>query len=158
MSQHEAPSRRSLIASGAAGAAIASVWRPIGWAGAQGADIVQPAAPTRAAFIARAFAMRERASRDGDQPYGAVVVKDGRIVGEAPSRVVTGRDPTAHAEMEAIRDAARRLGSRDLSGCEIYASTRPCPMCEAAAYWAGIARIHHGPDAADAGAPRLSRC
>jgi tRNA(Arg) A34 adenosine deaminase TadA len=106
----------------------------------------------------RAIAMRDAASRAGDQPYGAVIVKDNRIVGEAPSRVVTGTDPTAHAEMEAIRDAARRLGTRDLSGCEIYASTRPCPMCEAASYWAGIARIHHGADAADAGPPRLSRC
>ncbi len=102
--------------------------------------------------------MRDAATRGGDQPYGAAIVKDSRIVGEAPSRVVTAGDPTAHAEMEAIRDAARRLGTRDLSGCEIDASTRPCPMCEAATYWAGIARIRHGADAADAGPPRLSRC
>jgi tRNA(Arg) A34 adenosine deaminase TadA len=120
--------------------------------------IRQPEAPGPAAFMQRAFAMRDAAARGGDQPYGAAVVRDGRIVGEAPSRVVTAGDPTAHAEMEAIRDAARRLGTRDLSGCEIYASTRPCPMCEAAAYWAGIARIRHGADAADAGPPRLARC
>jgi tRNA(Arg) A34 adenosine deaminase TadA len=120
--------------------------------------IRQPERPGKTAFMQRAFAMREAAARAGDQSFGAVVVKDGRIVGEAPSRVVTGTDPTAHAEMEALRDAARRLGTRDLSGCDIYASTRPCPMCEAASYWAGIARIHHGADAADAGPPRLSRC
>jgi tRNA(Arg) A34 adenosine deaminase TadA len=87
-----------------------------------------------------------------------VVVRDDRIVGEAPSAVVTTSDPTAHAEMEAIRDAARRLGRRDLSGCTIYASTQPCPMCEAAAAWAGIARVVHGADLVDAGAPRLGRC
>lgn len=120
--------------------------------------LVQPPAPSREAFMRRAFAMRDAAARGGDQPYGAAIVRDGRIVGEAPSRVVTAGDPSAHAEMEAIRDAARRLGTRDLSGCEIYASTRPCPMCEAAAYWAGIARIRHGADAVDAGPPRLSRC
>ena len=64
----------------------------------------------------RAFAMRQRALDAGDQAYGAIVVRDGRIVGEAPSRVVTARDPTAHAEMEAIRDAARRLGTVSLVG------------------------------------------
>jgi tRNA(Arg) A34 adenosine deaminase TadA len=118
----------------------------------------QPPEATPAAFMARAFAMREAAGQAGDQPYGAVVVRDGRIVGEAPSRVVTARDPTAHAEVEAIRDAARRLGTRDLSGTVIYASSRPCPMCEAASAWAGIARIVHGRDLVDGGAPRLSRC
>jgi tRNA(Arg) A34 adenosine deaminase TadA len=143
---------------GAAGAAALGALPARSAAAEQREPIVQPPAPSRAAFMARAVALRERAQRGGDQPYGAVVVRDGRIVGEAPSRVVTAGDPTAHAEMEAIRDAARRLGARDLSGCEIYASTRPCPMCEAAAYWAGIARIFHGPDAADAGAPRLGRC
>ena len=109
-------------------------------------------------FIAMAFEMKSRATADGDQPYGAVVVKDRRIVGEAPSRVVTGRDPTAHAEMEAIRDAARRLGTRDLGGCTMYSSSRPCPMCEAAAYWAGISGLVHGSDGTESGAPRLRRC
>jgi tRNA(Arg) A34 adenosine deaminase TadA len=101
--------------------------------------------------------LRDDAMQAGDQPYGAVVVKDGHVVGEAPSRVVTKRDPTAHAEMEAIRDAARRLGSRDLSGCEMYGSSPACPMCEAAAYWAGIRRLFHGADGAGGNAPRLSR-
>ena len=150
--------RGVLTLAGATAAASALAFRSAP-ARAQTRDpIAQPPHPGKAAFMQRAFAMRDAAARAGDQPYGAVIVKDGRIVGEAPSRVVTATDPTAHAETEAIRDAARRLGTRDLSGCEIYASTRPCPMCEAAAYWAGIARIHHGADAADAGPPRLSRC
>jgi tRNA(Arg) A34 adenosine deaminase TadA len=120
--------------------------------------IVQPSIATREAFIRHAFAMKHRAEQEGDQSYGAVVVKAGRIVGEAPSRVVTGRDPTAHAEMEAIRDAAQRLRSRDLAGCVLYSSSQPCPMCEAAAYWAGIERLVHGAEITDSGPPRLQRC
>jgi tRNA(Arg) A34 adenosine deaminase TadA len=122
------------------------------------APILQPVAPEPQAFMARALAMRSAAEAAGDQPYGAVVVQRGRIVGEAPSAVVTASDPTAHAEMQAIRDAARRLGRRDLAGATLYSSSRPCAMCEAAAYWAGIGRMVHGTGLADAGAPRLSRC
>ena len=103
----------------------------------------------------RAFEMRRRAVESGDQPYGAVIVRQGRIVGEGVSAVVTANDPTAHAEMQAIRDAAQRLGTRDLSGCEMYGTARACPMCEAGAYWARIARMYHGASIADAGAPRL---
>ena len=106
-------------------------------------------------FARRAVELRDEAVRAGDQPYGAVVVKSGRVVGEAPSRVITTRDPTAHAEMEAIRDAARKLGTRDLSGCDLYGSSRACRMCEAAAYWAGIGRLFHGADAAGGGPPQL---
>jgi len=103
----------------------------------------------------RAFEMRRRAIERGDQPYGAIIVKEGRIVGEGVSAVVTDNDPTAHAEMQAIRDAARRLGARDLTGCEMYGTSRACPMCEAGAYWARIARMYYGTSIADAGAPRL---
>ncbi len=105
-------------------------------------------------FIERAFAMRQRALDAGDRGYGAIVVKAGSVVAEAPSRVITRGDPTAHAEMEAIRDAARVLG-RDLSGAVLYSSSPPCPMCEAAAYWAGIDRLHHGRPGTDGGPPRL---
>lgn len=120
--------------------------------------IPQPASPTRDAFIARAFVMRDRATRAGDQGYGAVIVNaSGTIVGQAPSRVVTNSDPTAHAEMEAIRDASRRLGSRNLSGHIMYSSSRPCPMCEAAAYWAGLDTMIHGRSGTDAGSPNLCR-
>ncbi|MGQ0677388.1 MAG: nucleoside deaminase [Rhodospirillales bacterium] len=132
-----------------------------GWRAALAADaepIVQPAEAAPRGFIARAFDMRRLAEKQGDQPYGAVVVRDGRIVGQAPSRVIAANDPTAHAETEAIRDAARRLGTRNLGGAVLYSSSRPCPMCEAAAYWAGIAGMVHGADIADAGPPRLGRC
>jgi guanine deaminase len=111
-----------------------------------------------AAFAQRALELRRRAQERGDQPYGAVVVKDGRIVGEGMSGVVTNRDPTAHAEMEAIRDACRRLQTGDLAGCEIYATSRPCRMCEAACYWARLARMHVGSPPADAGAPGYGSC
>jgi tRNA(Arg) A34 adenosine deaminase TadA len=120
--------------------------------------IVQPNARTGDTFIRRAFAMRDQAVAAGDQPYGAIMVKDGQIIGEAPSRVITAGDPTAHAETEAIRDAARRLGTRDLAGSTLYSSSRPCPMCEAAAYWANVERLVHGTAATDAGPPSLSRC
>jgi tRNA(Arg) A34 adenosine deaminase TadA len=118
-------------------------------------EIVQPATPDAKAFMARAFEMRKLAIERGDQPYGAVVVREARIVGEAASAVIVADDPTAHAEMEAIRDAARRLGTRDLSGCELYGTSRACPMCEAAAYWARIAKLRYGAAITDAGAPQL---
>ena len=101
----------------------------------------------------RARAMRDEAIRSGDQAYGAVVLRGAQIVGEAPSRVVIAGDPTAHAEMEAIRDAARRLRSRDLSGCVLVSTSRPCRMCEAAAGWARIERMVHGDALTDAGPP-----
>ena len=102
----------------------------------------------------RAEALRDESVRGGDQPYGAVVLRGETVVGEAPSRVVTANDPTAHAEMEAIRDAARRLRSRQLGDCVLVSTSRPCRMCEAAASWAGIARMVHGPALTDAGPPR----
>src|SRR5262245_11022004 len=93
-------SRRRLAGAAIAAGALACARS----AHAESRSIVQPPEPTKPAFMARAFALRDAAARAGDQPYGAVVVKNGRIVGEAPSRVVTAADPTAHAEMEAIRD------------------------------------------------------
>jgi tRNA(Arg) A34 adenosine deaminase TadA len=122
----------------------------------------QGAAPARAEersrFMARALAMRKLAVERGDQPYGAVVVKDGQVVGEGVSAVITAPDPTARGEVQALRDAARRLGTSRLTGCELYTTFRPCPMCETAAYWAGIARIYHGEAIADAGPPRFPPC
>jgi len=110
------------------------------------------------AFMQHALVLRTRAVQAGDQGYGAVVVKDGRVVGEGPSRVVVNRDPTAHAEMEAIRDAARRLGTGDLDACVIYATSRPCAMCEAASYWARISRIYFSEAVTDGGRPRYPSC
>ncbi len=127
---------------------------------AQGRDlrpIAQPESPTREAFMRRALEMQRISVERGDQAYGAVVVKDGRIVGEGISAVITANDPTAHAEMQGIRDAARRLATRDLAGCEMYGTSRACPMCEAGAYWARVSRMYYGEGIADAGAPRLSR-
>ena len=94
----------------------------------------------------------------GDQPFGAVVVKARRIVGWGPSRVVSDTDPTAHAEMIALRDAAKRLGTGDLSGCTMYGTSHPCPMCEAGAYWANVDKFVYGYGRIDGGAPRLRRC
>ncbi len=120
--------------------------------------IRQPTAADAAHFIARAVEMIQRAVDSGDQAFGAVVVKNGRIVGQAPSRVIVNRDPTAHAEMEAIRDAARRLETNDLSGCVIYSTSRPCRMCETAGYWAGLERSYSGEAISDNGRPRYSSC
>ena len=130
----------------------------VGLAGAVGAMIsgagrVLGATGNHHHFAARAAAMRDRAVASGDQAYGAVVVKDGRIVGLGPSRVVVNMDPTGHAEMEALRAAARYLGTHDLSGCDMFTTSPPCRMCETAAYWANIRRVYTGPDAGDRGKP-----
>ena len=117
--------------------------------------IAQPSTPSPSAFMDRAFEMRRIAVDRGDQAYGAVIVLDNRIVGQSWSRVILDSDPTGHAEVSAIRDAARRLNRRDLSGAVMYSSSRPCPMCEAAAYWAGIGGMIHGQGMRDAGSPTL---
>ena len=83
-------------------------------------------------------------------PFGAVVVRDAVVVGRGQNRVTSTNDPTAHAEVVAIRDACRQLGTFDLRGCEIYASCEPCPMCLAATYWARIDRLYFGCSARDA--------
>lgn len=123
---------------------------------AQLGDIEQPEEASPAVFVRRAFEMRDLAVETGDQPYGAVIVDvSGNIVAQAPSRVVVNGDPTAHAEMEAIRDAANRLSIRNLSGHIMYSSSRPCPMCEAAAYWANLSEMFYGNKGAEAGSPKL---
>lgn len=74
-------------------------------------------------------------------PFGAVVVKDGVVVGEGSNEVLASQDPTCHAEIVAIRDACRRLGSFRLAGCELYASSEPCPMCLGAIYWSRMDKV-----------------
>ncbi len=118
-------------------------------------NIDQPSGRSDRSFIERAFEMRRQAIDIGDQGYGAVVVRDGVIVGQSPSHVIVHHDPTAHAEMEATRDAATRLGNRDLSGCTLYSSSSACPMCEAAAYWGNIDRMVYGEAISDGGRPSL---
>ena len=85
-------------------------------------------------------------------PFGAVVVKDGQIVGRGSNQVTTTNDPTAHAEIIAIREACRSLGVFHLVGCELYTSCEPCPMCLSAIYWARIERYYFGCTAEDAAA------
>ena len=121
--------------------------------------VVRPACANAApdahrAFVDAAFRMRDDAMRAGDQAYGAVVVKEGRIIGFGPSRVVLKNDSSAHAEREAIREAQARLGSRDLGGAVLYSSSRACAACEAAAANANIGRMFHGRAATDAGRPK----
>ena len=118
--------------------------------------IVQPSEKTKAGFLARARALRDQAVREGDQGYGAVVVRDGIIVGEGRNYVILDSDPTAHAELLAVRDTARRLRQRDLSGCDVYSTATPCPMCQGALYWARINRYHNDATPPDGVAPKLA--
>ena len=85
-------------------------------------------------------------------PFGAVVVKDGVIVGRGHNEVLKNNDPTCHGEIQAIRDACRSLGTYDLSGCELYTSAEPCPMCLSAIIWANIKPVYYGNSAKDAAA------
>ncbi|GAB2975551.1 nucleoside deaminase [Mucilaginibacter puniceus] len=85
-------------------------------------------------------------------PFGAVIVKDGMVLARSANKVVPSNDPTAHAEVLAIRLACQELNTFDLSGCEIYASCEPCPMCLGAIYWARIDKIHYANTKADAAA------
>ncbi len=149
-------SRRTFIGFMTLPVAVASVSAAAAASGRE--PIRQPAKADAARFMARAMDLRQRATDSGDQAFGAVVVKDNRIVGQAPSRVIVNHDPTAHAEMEAIRDAAQRLETNDLSGCVIYSTSRPCRMCETAGYWANLARSYSGEAITDNGRPRYSSC
>lgn len=93
---------------------------------------------------------REHMQSGAGGPFGAVVVRDGRILGEGWNQVTSTNDPTAHAEVVAIRNACENSGSFELSGAELYTSCEPCPMCLSAAYWARIEKIYFGNDRTDA--------
>ena len=102
-------------------------------------------------FMARAIQLsidNVRSGRGG--PFGAVVVKDGSIIAEGANQVTSTNDPTAHAEMVAIREACRKLGAFELEACEIYTSCEPCPMCLGAIYWARLSRVYFANADADA--------
>jgi len=86
---------------------------------------------------------RREMLENGAAPFAAVVVKDDKIVGEGCNYVIAKHDPTSHGEIEAIRDACRRLETWDLSGCELYATCEPCEMCVAAMFWANIDRLYY---------------
>lgn len=106
-------------------------------------------------FITQAIDLAQENSRSGENgPFGALVVKDGKVIGRGGNRVVASCDPSAHAEIVAIREAGRALGSHDLTGCTIYSSCEPCPMCLSAILWARIDRVVYAcnrHDAAEAG-------
>ena len=102
-------------------------------------------------FMARAIQLSiENVHSGRGGPFGAVIVKDGAIIAEGANRVTSTQDPTAHAEILAIRGACVRLGVFELPGCEIYTSCEPCPMCLGAIYWARLSRVYFANAAADA--------
>lgn len=102
------------------------------------------------AFMRRAIELSVRNIENNGGPFGAVIVKEGVIIAEGANRVTADNDPTAHAEVNAIRKAAQQLGTFNLSGCEIYTSCEPCPMCLGAIYWAHLDKIYYGNNKQDA--------
>lgn len=92
-------------------------------------------------FLHQAVALARANIANGGRPFGAVVVRGGEVLATGVNEILTAHDPTAHAEMSALRAASRRLGSPDLRGCSVYASGHPCPMCMAAMRLAGVARV-----------------
>lgn len=104
-------------------------------------------------FMRHAVRLSAERMREGaGGPFGAIVVKNGRVIAEGWNRVTSTNDPTAHAEVTAIRDACKALGTFSLEGCEIYTSCEPCPMCLSAIYWARIDRIYFANSREDAAA------
>ena len=98
-----------------------------------------------------AIELARETSRNGDGgPFGATIVKDGKIIAVSSNTVLLHHDPTEHAEMNAIREASRKLGTYDLSGCVLYATGYPCPMCLSAIMWANISEVYYGTDLKDA--------
>ncbi|MBO8482541.1 MAG: nucleoside deaminase [Bacteroidetes bacterium] len=107
---------------------------------------------TREELMRKAIELSVKNVAEGGGPFGAVIAKDGEIIATGVNRVTADHDPTAHAEVSAIREAARKLGTFDLGGCEIYSSCEPCPMCLGAIYWARLDRLYYGNDKHDAAA------
>jgi len=103
-------------------------------------------------FMREAIRLADESVKNGGGPFGAVIVKDGEIVAGCANSVTIDNDPTAHAEVNTIRQACRKLGTFDLSDCVIYTSCEPCPMCLGAIYWARIKRIYYGNTKKDAAA------
>jgi tRNA(Arg) A34 adenosine deaminase TadA len=141
-------SRRSFVA-GAAALAAGALHSPCR------TQAVRPEPELR--WYEAAVEMRRLAESWGDQPYGAVLVMDGAIVGLGPSRVLKKQNQDAHAEREAVRDAQVKLGRQRLAGAALYSTSRPCSLCEAAAAQAGVARMYFGPSLTDAGVPGQAR-
>jgi guanine deaminase len=101
-------------------------------------------------FMRKAIALSIQNIEKGGGPFGAVIVKDGKVIATGVNRVTKNTDPTAHAEVTAIRKASKKLGTFDLAGCDIYTSCEPCPMCLGAVYWAHLDKMYYGNTKADA--------
>ncbi len=103
-----------------------------------------------ARFMRMAIDIAEKSVDNGGGPFGAVIIRKGEVVSTGANRVTANCDPTAHAEVSAIREACQKLGTFKLEGCTVYSSCEPCPMCLSALYWAGVERICYGNTKADA--------
>jgi guanine deaminase len=101
-------------------------------------------------FLRRAIKIASDNIKTGGGPFGAVIVKDNNILSEAGNRVVVNSDPTAHAEIQAIRSASSLLKTHELKECTLYSSCEPCPMCLGAIYWSGIKKVVYSCDRSDA--------
>jgi tRNA(Arg) A34 adenosine deaminase TadA len=101
-------------------------------------------------FMLDAIQLSKQNINEGGGPFGAVIVKEGQIIATGVNRVTNENDPTAHAEVKAIREACNKLKTFDLSGCTIYTSCEPCPMCLGAIYWAHIDKVFYGNNKSDA--------
>ena len=106
---------------------------------------------TNEELMRRAIELSENSVQNGGGPFGAVIAKDGEIVAEGSNKVTIDNDPTAHTEVCTIRNACQKLDTFDLSGCIIYTSCEPCPMCFGAIYWAHLDKIYYANDRKDAG-------
>ncbi|MBO5271197.1 MAG: nucleoside deaminase [Muribaculaceae bacterium] len=107
-------------------------------------------------FLEMAAELAEKNIDNGGGPFGAVIVRNGEVVATGVNRVTADNDPTAHAEVNAIRQACQRESTFNLKGCVIYSSCEPCPMCLSALYWAGVSRIYYGCTQEDAEAVNFS--
>lgn len=105
---------------------------------------------TNEALMRRAIELSADSVRNGGGPFGAVIARRGEIIAEGSNGVTIQNDPTAHAEVSAIRKACQKLGTFDLSGCDIYTSCEPCPMCLGAIYWSHLDKIFYANDRKDA--------
>jgi Cytosine/adenosine deaminases len=101
-------------------------------------------------FMQQAIKLSIENTKNGGGPFGAIIIKDGEIIATGVNRVTASCDPTAHAEVNAIRTAASKLGTFNLSGCEIYTSCEPCPMCLGAIYWSHLDKIYYANNKTDA--------
>lgn len=101
-------------------------------------------------FMREAISLSVKNIDENGGPFGAIIVKDGEVIARGVNRVTSNTDPTAHAEVNAIRQAAAKLGTFDLQGCEIYSSCEPCPMCLGAIYWAHLDKLYYANTKQDA--------